>query len=393
MLVKSLFLGGLLSLPAVFAAPAAAPNSLDNAPPTLVKRTLPTSTFSNKVIFSPPSNAGWTDPRVLYARAIELSDGSLLSTWENYSPEPPLVYFPIFKSTDGGVSWTEIGKIEDQVNGWGLRYQPDLYELPRAIGNFPKGTIIGSGNSIPTDLSKTKIDVYASTDGGKSWKFVSSIAEGGEARPNNGLTPVWEPYMMVYKDQLVCYYSDQRDPKYGQKLVHQTTKDLLSWSALVNDVVDDNNYSARPGMPQLALLPNGQYIYVYEVCGTDGCRVHYRLSSDPLNILSAPGHSLVSDKGTRPVSSPSVVWSKVGGANGSIIVSAGSQSAIFVNKNLGADGSWVEYATPQPNAYTRSLMTFKEDDNYLLIIGGGRLPPSSTNQVSLSVVKLTDLGV
>lgn len=196
MLVKSLFLGGLLSLPAVFAAPAAAPNSLDNAPPTLVKRALPTSTFSNKVIFSPPSNAGWTDPRVLYARAIQLSDGSLLSTWENYSPEPPLVYFPIFKSTDGGVSWTEIGKIEDQVNGWGLRYQPDLYELPRAIGKFPKGTIIGSGNSIPTDLSKTKIDVYASTDGGKSWKFVSSIAEGGEARPNNGLTPVWEPYMM-----------------------------------------------------------------------------------------------------------------------------------------------------------------------------------------------------
>ncbi|KAJ3540585.1 hypothetical protein NM208_g5003 [Fusarium decemcellulare] len=390
MLVQTL-LGGLFCLPAVLAAPT--PKALENTSPTLVERTLPSSTFSNNVIFSPPSNAGWTDPRVLYSRAIELSDGSLLATWENYSPEPPLVYFPIYKSTDGGVTWTEIGKVEDTENSWGLRYQPDLFELPIAIGKYPKGTILCSGNSIPTDLSKTKIDVYASTDGGETWEFVSSIAEGGEARPNNGLTPVWEPYMMVYKDQLVCYYSDQRDPKYGQKLVHQTTTDLVNWSALVDDVHDDNNYSARPGMPSLALLPNGQYIYAYEVCGTDGCRIHYRLSSDPLNILSAPSHSLVSDKGTRPVSSPSVVWSSKGGENGSIILSSGSQSAIFVNKNLGAEGSWVEYATPQPNAYSRWLATFDEDDDYLLIIGGGRLPPSSTNQVSLSVVKLSDLGV
>lgn len=198
---QSLLSGGLLSLGLVLAAPAL--RSLDNPPPTLSERTLPSSTISNNVIFSPPSNAGWTDPRVLYSRAIELSDGSLLATWENYSKEPPLVYFPIFKSTDGGVKWTEIGKVQDQVNGWGMRYQPNLYQLPKAIGKFAKGTILCAGNSIPTDLSKTKIDVYASTDGGVSWKFVSSVAQGGEARPNNGLTPVWEPYLM-YVPQRPC---------------------------------------------------------------------------------------------------------------------------------------------------------------------------------------------
>lgn len=187
--------GGLLSLPLVLAAPALL-KPLDNPPPTLAGRTLPSSSVTNNVIFSPPSDAGWTDPRVLYSRAIELSDGSLLATWENYSPEPPMVYFPIFKSTDGGASWAEIGKVQDQVNGWGLRYQPNLYELPMAIGTFAKGTILCAGNSIPTDLSRTKIDVYASTDGGTSWTFVSSVAQGGEARPNNGLTPVWEPFLM-----------------------------------------------------------------------------------------------------------------------------------------------------------------------------------------------------
>lgn len=200
-------------------------------------------------------------------------------------------------------------------------------------------------------------------------------------------------YNRVYENQLVIYYADQRDSKYGQKLSHQTTSDLLTWSTVVDDVHDDNNYEARPGMPALALLPNGEYIFLYEVCGTDGCRLHYRLSADPLNLINAASHSLVSDKGTRPVSSPQVAWTSVGGDNGSIIVSSGSQSAIFVNNNLGAEGSWVEYATPQPNAYSRSLMVFREDDNLLAIMGGGRLPPSSTNEVSLSVINLEQTGL
>ena len=175
--------------------------------------------LSNVTLFTPAPD--FTDPGVLYARAAQLPNGDLLATWENYSPEPPLVYFPVYRSTDGGATWAEIGRVRDTVNNWGLRYQPTLYELPQAFGRFAKGTILAAGNSIPTDLSQTKIDVYASTDGGATWTFVSSVASGGEARPNNGLTPVWEPLFFVYDGQLVCYYSDQRDPQHGQKLVHQ----------------------------------------------------------------------------------------------------------------------------------------------------------------------------
>ncbi|KAH6656081.1 family 93 glycoside hydrolase [Truncatella angustata] len=360
--------------------------------PTIDNRAV--TVVSNKVIFSPPSNAGWTDPRVLYARALPLSSGYLLSTWENYSPEPPLVYFPVYRSTDNGASWTQIGKVQDTVNGWGLRYQPSLYELPQAVGKFAKGTILAAGNSIPTDLSKTKIDVYASTDGGATWKFVSSVATGGEARPNNGLTPVWEPLLMVYNNQLVCYYSDQRDTAYGQKLVHQTTTDLVSWSATTDDVHDASNYAARPGMPAVAKLPGGSYIFAYEQCGTDGCRVHYRLAADPLAVLGAPSYTLKSTAGNYGTSSPSVVWSSVGGANGTIVLSVGSSGNVFTNRKLGDPSSWVEYATPQPGAYSRGLALQKSDDAGLILIGAGALPPSSTNQVSVSVVNLkTLLGV
>ena len=90
-------------------------------------------TFSRNVIFSPPRNANWTDPGVLYARSAQLPDGSLLATWENYSPEPPKVYFPIFKSSDGGKSWKEFSRVQDTQNGFGLRYQPFLYVLPRRL--------------------------------------------------------------------------------------------------------------------------------------------------------------------------------------------------------------------------------------------------------------------
>lgn len=95
--------------------------------------------------------------------------------------------------------------MQDTQQKWGLRYQPFLDILPKDFTGYKAGTVLLSGSSIPTDLSKTQIELYASTDKGVTWKFVSHIAAGGEARPNNGLTPVWEPFLMLYKNTLICY--------------------------------------------------------------------------------------------------------------------------------------------------------------------------------------------
>ncbi|KAF2669752.1 BNR/Asp-box repeat protein [Microthyrium microscopicum] len=340
------------------------------------------------VIYKPPSN--YKIPRVLYARTVLLnhtknSPGTILATWENYSPEPP--YFPIHRSTDQGKTWKEISRVYDQVNGWGLRYQPFLYELTESVGDYEAGTILLSGSAIPEDLAQTQIDLYASTDSGVTWKFVSHVARGGKALPDNGLTPVWEPFLMVHNHKLVLYYSDQRDPKHGQKLVHQVTSDLKTWEPPVDDTSVEE-YKARPGMTTIAELPNGQFILTFEWCGADegGCPVHYRLSKDPLDFQNSPYYALKTRDRFAPNGSPYVVWTPEGGSHGTIVVSSGGREEVFINKNLGNPGDWVKVSTGAPTSYTRSLMAMADRKN-ILIVGGGVLN-GKNNTISADVFQI-----
>ncbi|KAI9052418.1 hypothetical protein LZ554_003764 [Drepanopeziza brunnea f. sp. 'monogermtubi'] len=355
---------------------------------------VPFSTFSDVTVFVPPQN--YTDPGVLYARTVELSHGVLLATWENYSPEPPLVYFPIYKSVDGGRTWKEISRVQDKVNNWGLRYQPFLYVLPVTVGKFPAGTVLISGSAIPTDLSLIKIEVYASLDQGKTWEFVSHVASGGAAIPNNGVPAIWEPFLMYFKGKIVLYYSDQRDPAYGQKLIHTTTKDLVNWSADVDDVVSAR-YTDRPGMTTVALLPNGKYIMTYEFGGGPTVTgtayqfpVNYRINANPLDFNSSVSIPIYTNDKIQPFGSPYVVWSPTGGENGTIIVSSGTNSQIFVNQALGDASAWKSVPTPEGISYTRHLRVLKSNPNHLLIMGGGDLPPSTTNRITVSVIDIAE---
>ncbi|TAQ85831.1 hypothetical protein B7494_g5853 [Chlorociboria aeruginascens] len=282
------------------------------------------STFSNVTIFTPPSN--YTDPGVLYARTVELQGGVLLSTWENYSPEPPHVYFPIFKSVDGGETWKEIAKVTDQVNG-------------------------------------------------------------GAAIPNNGIPAIWEPFVLFHEGKIIIYYSDQRDPLYGQKLVHQVSSDLLTWKPLVDDVAYPV-YTDRPGMTTVVQLPNEQYMMTYEfgggptVTGGDySFPVYYRTNESPLDFNNSIGYPVITEAGIQPVGSPYITWSPVGGPNGTILVSSGGLSQVFVNQALGAIDAWKSIPTPEGVSYTRHLRVLS-NSNHLLIIGGGQLPPSTTNSIT-----------
>jgi len=143
--------------------------------------------FVNNTIYQPT-----TGQAVTYPRYTELTDGTILATSQLSGPRP--AYFPVFESEDGGASWKWISNITDQVNGWGLGLQPALTELLEPLGGFGPGTIFASGNSASSN--GTRIDLYASTDRARTWKFVSRVAEGGRPNTTNGATPIWEPYLL-----------------------------------------------------------------------------------------------------------------------------------------------------------------------------------------------------
>lgn len=338
-------------------------------PQALSARQSALTPLDRSVVYGSPP--GFTNSGTLYGRGIQLPDSSLLVTSEYYSAEPPLVSFPIYRSTDYGATWSEISRVEDTRRDFGLRYQPALYVLPGPLGNFPAGTIILAGNAIPTDLSETHLELYASRDGGVTWEFISHIADGGRADPTNGQTPVWEPNLLYLDGTLAVYYADQRDPAHGQKTVHQTTTDGVNWGPIVNDALEAN-YDLRPGMPVVAQLNDGNWILVYEIVGigVGNADVFYKISDSPYTFGDKAAVLLQADNGAIPKSSPYVTVSR----DGRVIVSGGQSNEIFYSDANAAQGSWRVFVPPQERAYSRSLAMITEaggTKDFLMITGGG----------------------
>jgi hypothetical protein len=307
-------------------------------------------------LYAPPFSA--PKPGSLYPRAIELRHaegqaGYLLATFEEYSNGVPS--FPIYRSTNRGTSWKLISRVSDTQNGWGMRFQPFLFELPQSLGSMPAGTILCIGNSIPKDLSQTSLDMYKSLDHGSTWTFVSHVARGGAANPDGSQDPVWEPFVLLANGRLIVYYSDERDPAHNQKIVHQTSVDGLTWGGVVDDVA--MGPKRRPGMPIIAKMGNGNYIMSFECVCNGTIYTAVKTSSDPEQWNAADAGATISQAGGTPY----VVWMPSDGRNGILIVSSNGDDNLYVNRMFGAPGSvWIPIAAVVGNGYSRSLIALSK---------------------------------
>lgn len=327
----------------------------------------PAGAYGPSTLYTPVSAD--PNPGSLYARAMQLkyngsNNGKMYATFEQYKSGTPV--FPIYESLDNGATWTQVGSVKDTVNGWGMRYQPFLYELPQAIGSMPAGTLLCAGNSIPNDLSSTKLDLYKSNDLGRTWTFVSSIASGGRADPSGAYDPVWEPFLMVANNKLICFYSDERDPAYSQKIVHQTSANGITWSSVVNDVALSNS-SLRPGMPVIAKMVNGSYIMTYEIIGLSGAPCNYQIASNPESWNPT-------SQGTNFGSGGSPYVTVM--PNGKVILGTYGTSNVYVNA-WNMSGGIASIQTKIPGSYTRCLVALS--NGRLFIIGGGAIGGSSSS--------------
>jgi len=304
--------------------------------------------YGPSTMYTPP--AGSLVPGALYARAMQASNGKMYATFEQYTTG--VASFPIFESTDSGRTWTLVGAVKDTHKGVGMRWEPFLYQLPQAIGGMAAGTLLCAGLDLPYDRSSCEIDLYQSTDAGRTWTYVSTVAVGNKATP--GSQPVWEPYLMVVNNKLYCFYSDERDAAYSQKLGHQSTTDGLNWSTEVNDVAVSGQ---RPGMVVVTQMPNGSYLMTYEIVGVGGA--YYKTSSN-IESWNAP------DKGTEfdpNGSSPFCVT-----MDGTIILSSAGTGNLYTNTNNGT-GSWTQISSPIGTAYSRCLVPL--NNGRLFVIAAG----------------------
>ncbi|MCX4817365.1 RICIN domain-containing protein [Streptomyces sp. NBC_01239] len=401
----------------------------------------------------------------VYPKSAQLPGGRLVASFEKSTVVSATgsaagQTLPVYKSDDHGTSWQPLSEVKAPAylskdpkyakysSNW---TNPYLYTLPENVGQLKRGTLLLAGvvsgddayykehkaadlNWTPSndgDRSDLAIALYSSTDGGASWKVLDVIATGGWQGGSAGaigqnvattnthqqVDPVWEPYLMVYKGQLVCYYSDENDytgfdattgvaaldpaddtatDSHGQILAHRTWNGRSAqWSGPVVDVAGLTESmgggrteigGGRPGMTNVVRTTDGKWLLTYEYWG-GGANTRYVLADNPLQFYrsSATGGAVTSlpvDTGSRPLAtggSPVVI--RLPG--GELVYNAAGSGDVWVNKSGRSDGTWKEYQTTSRAGYSRDLQ---------YVDGTGRIAILNNQGTSTIAYAEVDLG-
>ncbi|WP_405855448.1 RICIN domain-containing protein [Streptomyces sp. NBC_01515] len=407
------------------------------------------STPTPATLYQLPSNSSCTKATnncALYPKTAVLPSGRLVAAFEKStvaaSGSADGQTMPLYKSDDNGTTWQHLSDVKapayassnpaysSYVSNW---TNPYLYVLPQAVGNLASGTLLmatvvsgddynyldqkaANSSYTPThdgDRSNTAIALYSSTDSGATWNVVNVITTGswsnGANYPATANTyhqndPVWEPYLMVYNNQLVAYYSDENDytgydsstgvptldPNNNttsdpatQILAHRTWDGVSSsWSSAVVDVsgttvTNSSGYSeiggGRPGMTNVVQTSDGKWMMTYEYWG-GGDNVRYKIASDPLHFYSVGG-TAGTGVTSLSVTSGSSALSRGGSPvlmrmpNGRILFNAAGSGDVWTNAGGSSTGAWTQQHTTMASSYSRSL-TYIPNTGRVEIVGG-----------------------
>ncbi|MFD7050808.1 RICIN domain-containing protein [Streptomyces mirabilis] len=401
----------------------------------------------------------------VYPKSAQLPSGRLVASFEKSTVvaatgSADRQTLPVYKSDDHGTTWQPLSEVKapaylssdpqyaKYTSNW---TNPYLYTLPQDVGNLKQGTLLlasvvsgddqyyrehkaADPNWTPSndgDRGDLAIALYSSTDEGASWKVANVIATGGwqggsagaigqniaAANTHQQVDPVWEPYLMVYQGQLVCYYSDENDytgfnattgvptldpanttatDSHGQILAHKTWDGRSAqWSAPVVDIAGLTQSvgggrtqigGGRPGMANVVRTADGKWLLTFEYWG-GGANTRYVVADNPLQFYrgSPTGEAVTSlpvDTGSRPLAtggSPVVI--RLPG--GRLLYNAAGSGNVWVNESGRSDGTWKEYQTTSKAGYSRSLQ---------YVDGTGRIAILNNQGTSTIAYAEVDLG-
>ncbi|MFJ8543638.1 RICIN domain-containing protein [Streptomyces sp. NPDC093586] len=373
----------------------------------------------------------------VYPKSAQLPGGRLVASFEKSTVvaetgSADKQTLPVYKSDDHGTSWQPLSEVKapaylsddpayaKYTSNW---TNPYLYTLPQDVGNLKRGTLllasVVSGDdayykehkaadpdwtpSNDGDRSDMAIALYSSVDEGETWRVVNVIATGGwqggsagavgqnvaRANTHRQVDPLWEPYLMVHKGKLVCYYSDENDylgfdpatgipvpdpandtapDSHGQILVHKTWDGRSAqWSDPVVDVAGQTQDmgggkkqigGGRPGMTNVVRTKDGKWMLTFEYWG-GGTNTRYVIADNPLEFhRGSPTGTGVTSLPVAPGSRPLAVWGSpvvIRLPDGRLVYNAAGSGSVWVNESGRSDGVWKEYQTTSPAGYSRNL--------------------------------------
>jgi len=218
-----------------------------------------------------------------YGRMLQLDKNRWLAVYTIYNnngytnDENGGTMLQFSESRDNGLTWEIVSTITEP--GRNL----DNGQLIR----LKNGDILVAFRSVRWQESY-KLDVYRSTDEGRTWTYLSTIDENHGAPgelgwPDKG---VYEPHMGFLSDgRLAVFYASEKhvvdEHPYSQIIAEKISDDGgATWGEEIFAAWDPDNPGARPGMPVWTQMKDKRYILVHELCGSDSCNVYYKISED-----------------------------------------------------------------------------------------------------------------
>ncbi|KAK3395097.1 glycoside hydrolase family 93 protein [Podospora didyma] len=222
------------------------------------------------------------DQAGIYIRASPLSNYSANDIIAGYAAQDGRDHvLRVARSTDGAKSWQPLGEVwradsaaRDIDNAMPLK----LPNSPRILYAFRNHDRIPSTG----EYTHYRITVCYSEDGGRTWQFLSQVADRDANRnpgANNGL---WEPFLRMAKDRstVQVFYSSENNAHDQDNLMKYSRDGGKTWHGPIM-VSGGDKSSARDGMTGVAEIDaQGNLICVFETTESGHFSINSVISHD-----------------------------------------------------------------------------------------------------------------